>query len=103
MPSHGGVWVIALRATWKDWGFAESLFSQAKTFLALAGDGLDDRGRGACVRASIVFFQMAFETYFQQSVRGYIGQHRAAIPIDRLRRLEKGLEGITGVAKAVDE
>lgn len=93
--------VILLRMMWKDWGFAESLFSQAKAFLQLASDPSQDHTREAYIRAAIVFFQMAFEAYFRDATRGYIQQHRAAVPPAALQKVEAGMQKNTGISDAV--
>lgn len=92
---------ILLRMMWKDWGFAESLFSQANSFLQLASDPSQSSLREACVRAAILFFQMSFEAYFHDAILGYIQQNRAAIKAPSLDKVEKGIQSTTGIAGAV--
>ena len=80
---------------WKDWGFAESLFSQATTFLRLASDS-ETHTREAHIRAAIVFFQMAFEAYFRDAIRGYIQEHEEAA-----NNIKTRMRKNAGIAEAV--
>src|SRR5690348_11617991 len=63
--------MLMWRAGWKDWGFAPTLFVQAKQFLDLAkhSEGYSQEGY---IRASIVFFLMSFEAYWRDVIRGHI-------------------------------
>ena len=64
--------MLAWRLVWKDWGFAPTLFGQAKHFLELAeGDAIPSAAE-AYIRASIVFALVSFEAYFFELVRAYI-------------------------------
>jgi len=54
--------MLIWRAVWKDWGFAPTLFAQARQFLELAKHS-DSSAQEAYIRASIVFSVMCFEAY----------------------------------------
>jgi hypothetical protein len=54
--------MIIWRAMWKDWGFAPSLFAQAKQLLDLAKHS-DGSAQEGCIRASVVFSLMSFEAF----------------------------------------
>ena len=73
---------------WKDWGFAPSLFPQAKQFLDLAkhSDGSTQEG---CIRASIVFSQMSFEAYWRDVITGYIQANAATVDQARVAKVKK--------------
>jgi hypothetical protein len=80
--------VIIWRAMWKDWGFAPSLFAQAKQFLDLAKHS-DGSAQEAYIRASIVFSLMSFEAYWRDLIKGYIQANGATADQSRLARLAK--------------
>src|SRR5260370_35511443 len=67
--------MLIWRMLWKDWGFAESLFAQAKYFLELAkAGGAADEG---FIRASMLLSQMSFEAYYRSDViPAYIQNNR---------------------------
>ena len=93
--------MLMFRMMWKDWGFADSLFSQAQAFLDLANAAPRDKASEAYIRATIIFSQMAFEAYFRSVVRGYIQQHRPTIPSASLEKVELAIERNTGISVAV--
>jgi hypothetical protein len=93
--------LIPLRMMWKDWGFAPALFAQAEHFLELARRDTNYHVREGYIRASIVFFRMAFETYFLDVVRGYIQQRHSAIDIMKLNQVEMGIQKRIGIKKAI--
>jgi len=78
---------------WKDWGFAPSLFAQAKQFLDLAkhSDGSVQEGH---IRASIVFSLMSFEAYWGDVIRGYIQEKGAAVDQAKLAKIKKDMPRI---------
>jgi hypothetical protein len=79
-----------LRAMWKDWGFAPSLFSHAKDFLGLAKKSTG-RVQEGFVRAAIIFSLMSFEAYWRDVIRGYIQTNRRSIDPSKLLKVEKEL------------
>src|SRR5882724_5199171 len=85
--------MIIWRAIWKDWGFAPSLFAQAKQFLDLAkhSDGSVQEGH---IRASIVFSLMSFEAYWGDVIRGYIQEKGAAVDQAKLAKIKKDMPRI---------
>src|SRR5688572_16284594 len=94
--------LLAWRALWKDWGFANALFRQGEHFLRTASQSSDARVREGYIRASILFFLMAFEAYFHAAIRGYVQQNRASIPPAKLQQLEKKMGEKSGrLAEAV--
>jgi hypothetical protein len=93
--------MILFRTLWKDWGFAASIFAQAKHFLELAKASADPGIREGYARASIVFFIFAFEAYFFEVVRGYIQVKRAIIDPAALKKVEDGFQHNTGIREAV--
>jgi hypothetical protein len=80
--------VIMWRAMWKDWGFAPSLFAQAKQFLDLAKHSAGSAQEG-CIRASIVFSLMSFEAYWRDVITGYIQANGATVDQSRLAKVKK--------------
>jgi hypothetical protein len=68
--------MIVFRGLWRDWGFAGSIFGQAKHFLELARQAPPGTMQEGYVRASIVFFLISFEAYFFEVIRGYIQAKR---------------------------
>lgn len=68
--------IAVFRSMWKDWGFAPSLFAQAKRFLELAKSDSAPEGN---IRAAIVFSLMAFEAYWTEAVKGYIQANGTSI------------------------
>ena len=91
----------AWRMLWKDWGFAASLFTRAKHFLASARQSAPGSDQEGLIRASIVFSLMSFEAYFFQVVKGYIQQNGAKPDPTGLRKVEDGLVKHTGIHEAV--
>ena len=85
---------------WKDWGFAQSLFSQVKMFLEFARDARDRTTRDGHIRAAIIFALMAFEAYFMEVARGYIGQRKSDIDGEKLKQVEEEQKYI-GIRTAV--
>jgi hypothetical protein len=79
---------IINRAMWKDWGFAPSLFAQAKQFLDLAKISAEQE---AHIRATIVFSIMAFEAYWHDLIRGFIQEKGARIPQQNVQEVEDQL------------
>ncbi len=82
--------MLIWRGMWKDWGFAPSLFAQAKQFLDLAKHS-DGSAQGGDIRASIVFSLMSFESYWRDVVRGYIQAKGAAVDQSGLAKIRKGM------------
>jgi len=80
--------MIIWRAIWKDWGFAPSLFAQAKQFLDLAkhSDGAAQEGY---IRASIVFSLMSFEAYWREVITGYMQAKGVTVDQSRLAKVKK--------------
>ena len=94
--------MITTRMAWKDWGFAESIFSQSKHFLDLAKQNTTSSIQEGYIRASIVFSLMSFEAYFGEVVRGYIQQRGATINNPTgLKKVENGLRKHNGIHAAV--
>jgi hypothetical protein len=83
---------------WKDWGFASTIFQQAKRFIELARTGTDQESH---IRASIVFSMLAFEAYFNEAVRVYIENNRASIAPAELQKVENGMRSRIGIAEAL--
>ena len=95
--------MLAHRMLWKDWGFAPTLFGQARHFLELAkGDAVPSAGE-AYVRASIVFALVSFEAYFFELLRAYIQQNKGAINPAALIKVEHGLQRKTGITAAIQK
>jgi hypothetical protein len=89
---------------WKDWGFAATLFEQAKHFLSLAKQSGRSHEQEAYIRATIVFSLMSFEAFFfREIIAGYLEQNRATIDPDALRTVEVGLEKRTKIRDAVKD
>jgi len=86
---------------WKDWGFAAAVYAQAKHFLELgkATQAADDRD--GYIRASFVFFVIAFEAHFYEVVRGFIQAQRASIPAQEIQKVEDDIRRNTGLQKAL--
>ena len=98
--------MIAWRTLWKDWGFAPTLFSQAKHFAGLAADGAPGNSQEGFIRASIVFFLMSFEASFFELIRGFIQESRARLGTGcpgAVVKVEEALKGNTGILEAVQE
>jgi hypothetical protein len=57
---------------WKDWGFAPSLFSQAKVFLKAAKECGSLAEQEPLIRASILFALASFEAHFYDVVKSHI-------------------------------
>lgn len=98
--------VAIWRMMWKDWGFAATLFGQAKHFLSLAKQDGRAREQEGYVRAAIVFSLIAFEaSFFREIITGYIQQNRATIDPVRLKTVEDRLTGprYTGIQEAVEK
>jgi hypothetical protein len=92
--------VIFWRAMWKDWGFAPSLFAQAKQFLDLAKHA-DGSAQEGYVRASIVFALMSFEAYWCDVITGYIQANGATVDQSILTKVKKEMAR-TDLKKALD-
>jgi hypothetical protein len=92
--------VIFWRAMWKDWGFAPSLFAQAKQFLDLATHA-DGSAQEGYVRASIVFALMSFEAYWRDVITGYIQANGATVDQSRLTKVKKEMAR-TDLKKALE-
>jgi hypothetical protein len=88
---------------WKDWGFSEALFSQAKYFLASASDSAPGTPQEGLVRASILFSLMSFEASFFAIVKGYIQRNRAALNPEAVAWVAEALKKNTGISDAVQE
>ena len=91
----------AWRMLWKDWGFAESLFTQAKHFLASARQSASGSAQEGLIRASIVFSLMSFEAYFFEVVNGYIQQKGATLDPTGRMKVQDGLVKHTGIHEAL--
>ncbi len=89
-----------LMAMWKDWGFAPSLFAQAKEFLDLAKRSGTPEGY---IRASIVFSLMSFEAYWGNVIRGYIQQKGNGIHNPaKLPEIQKALNNRFSIKTALE-
>jgi hypothetical protein len=86
---------------WKDWGFAPSLFAQAKQFLDLAKHS-DGSAQEGYIRASIVFSLMSFEAYWRDVIRGYIQEKGATVDQSRLATVKKEMKEDIGLKKALE-
>jgi hypothetical protein len=93
--------MIVFRGLWRDWGFAGSIFGQAKHFLELARQAPPGTMQEGYVRASIVFFLISFEAYFFEVIRGYIQAKRTTIDPAGLKKVEDELQLNTGIHEAV--
>ena len=92
----------ASRSLWKDWGFAASLFTQAKHFLASARQSATGSAQEGLIRASIVFSLMSFEAYFFfEVVNGCIQQKGATLDHTSLMKVQDGLVKHTGIHEAL--
>jgi hypothetical protein len=96
----GGGLVIIWRAMWKDWGFAPSLFAQAKQFLDLAKHS-DGSTQDGYIRASIVFSLMSFEAYWRDVITCYIQGNGATVDQSRLAKVKKEMAR-TDLKKALE-
>lgn len=85
--------VLILRAMWKDWGFAPSLFAQAKQFLELAKHS-DGHAREGYIRASIVFSLMCFEAYWRDVINGYIQEKGNTVERSSLEKIRRDMARI---------
>lgn len=83
--------LLAIRMMWKDWGFASTLFAQAKMFLDLA-KASEHTAQEGHIRAAIVFFLMAFEASFLDAVRSYIYQKGSGVDAGKLGKVERELK-----------
>ena len=95
--------LTTLRTMWKDWGFAQAVYGQAKHFLDLAKGSQNPTDKDGYVRAAFVFFVISFEAHFYEVVRGFIQAHRPSVAPQELRRVEDELKRNIGMQKAVRE
>jgi len=93
--------MLSWRMLWKDWGFAASLFNQAKNFLASAKQIAGGSAQQGLVRASIVFSLMSFEAYFFEIVKGYMQEKGATLDPMVLRKVQDGFAKHAGIHEAV--
>jgi hypothetical protein len=85
---------------WKDWGFAPSLFAQAKQFLDLAKHS-DGSAQEGYIRASIVFSLMCFEAYWREVITSYIQANGATVDQSRLAKVKREMAR-TDLKKALE-
>jgi hypothetical protein len=85
--------MIIWPAMWKDWGFAPSLFAQAKHFLDLAKHS-DGSAQEGYIRASIVFSLMSFEAFWREVITGYMQAKGATVDQSRLAKIKKEMARI---------
>ena len=69
--------LTTIRSLWKDWGFPQQMFQQAREFIKLADVAANDDEKRARIRASIIFSMLAFEAHFNSNVRGYISYEQS--------------------------
>jgi hypothetical protein len=93
--------IVWSRAMWKDWGFAPSLFVQAKQFSDLAKHS-DGSAQEGFIRASIVFSLMSFEAYWRDVITGYIQANAATVDQSRLAQVKKEMAHRTDLKKALE-
>lgn len=93
--------MLIFRAMWRDWGFAPSLFAQAKQFLDFVkqSDGPTQEGY---IRASIVFSLMSFEAYWRDVISGYIQAKGATVDKSRLAKVRREMGANIGLKKALE-
>ena len=82
--------MLIWRALWKDWGFAPSLFAQAKQFLAIARQS-DGSAQEGYIRAAIVFSLMCFEAHWHDAITGYLQKNTDIADQSQLGKIKRGL------------
>ena len=86
---------------WENWGFAASLYGQAKYFLTSAKRSAVNEQEGL-IRASIVFFLMSLEAYFfAEIIKEYLQKNDATLDPVKVKKIQDGLLKHTGFRKAI--
>lgn len=94
--------LLPLRMMWKDWGFAATLYEQARHFLTLAKASTSESDVLAHIRASIVFSLMSFEAHYREAVRGFMQNSKADITPHNYDQVENDIKTRLPIRKAVE-